>query len=104
LDLGTGQEHWRYEGRESEPFFSSACGLAQRLPGGNTLITESDYGRAFEVTPEGEMVWEYYSPFSAGENDEFIATMMEMWRLPADMNLDWLTAPAKQKRNQASKR
>jgi len=104
LDLGTGQEHWRYEGQESEPFFSSACGLAQRLPGGNTLITESDYGRAFEVTPEGEMVWEYYSPFSAGENDEFIATMMEMWRLPADMNLDWLTAPAKQKRNQASKR
>jgi hypothetical protein len=29
------------------------------LANGNTLITESTRGRAFEITPEGEMVWEY---------------------------------------------
>ena len=104
LDVGTGEEYWRYEGRESEPFFSSACGLAQRLPGGNTLITETDYGRAFEVTPEGDIVWEYYNPFSAGENDEFIATMMEMWRLPADMDLEWVTAQDKETGESPSKR
>jgi len=34
-------------------------GYAQRLPNGNTLITESSFGRFFEVTKEGEIVWEY---------------------------------------------
>src|SRR5258706_14516162 len=38
-------------------------GNAQRLPNGNTLITESSFGRFFEVTKEGEIVWEYVNPF-----------------------------------------
>jgi len=38
-------------------------GYAQRLPNGNTLITESSFGRFFEVTKQGEIVWEYVNPF-----------------------------------------
>ena len=38
------------------------CG-AQRLLRGNTLICEGQWRRLFEVTPEGEIVWEYVSPF-----------------------------------------
>ena len=44
-------------------FFSELCGTCQRLPNGNTLITESTRGRAFEVTPDKEIVWEFVSPF-----------------------------------------
>ncbi len=44
-------------------FYSSFAGAAQRLPNGNTLITEAADGRIFEVTPEREVVWEYVSPF-----------------------------------------
>jgi hypothetical protein len=33
-------------------------GNAQRLPNGNTLINEASFGRFFEVTPQGETVWE----------------------------------------------
>ena len=44
-------------------FFSPRMGCAQRLPNGNTLITESSFGRLFEVTKEGEIVWEYVNPF-----------------------------------------
>jgi hypothetical protein len=44
-------------------FFSPRMGCAQRLPNGNTLITESSFGRFFEVTKEGEIVWEYVNPF-----------------------------------------
>jgi Arylsulfotransferase (ASST) len=44
-------------------FFSPRMGNAQRLPNGNTLITESSFGRFFEVTKEGEIVWEYMNPF-----------------------------------------
>ena len=32
---------------------------ADRLPNGNTLITDSRNGRIIEVTPSGEVVWSY---------------------------------------------
>jgi hypothetical protein len=38
-------------------------GIAQRLTNGNTLITESSFGRFFEVTSQGEIVWEYVNPY-----------------------------------------
>jgi hypothetical protein len=41
------------------PFISSA----QRLPNGNTLITEGADGRVIEVTKDREVVWEYISPY-----------------------------------------
>lgn len=47
-------------------FFSSHYSIAQRLPNSNTLICEGNEGRAFEVTPEGEVVWEFISPFDEG--------------------------------------
>jgi outer membrane protein assembly factor BamB len=43
-------------------FFSQTRGSVQRLPNGNTLITESDTGHVFEVTPGGERVWEFANP------------------------------------------
>jgi hypothetical protein len=36
---------------------------SQRLPNGNTLLCESSFGRFFEVTKDGEIVWEYVNPF-----------------------------------------
>jgi hypothetical protein len=38
-------------------------GSAQRLANGNTFICESAFGRLFEVTPQGETVWEYIIPY-----------------------------------------
>jgi hypothetical protein len=35
----------------------------QRLSNGNTVICDSWSGRIFEVNREGELVWEYISPF-----------------------------------------
>ena len=81
---------WMYVGSNEHPFFTGAGGANQRLPNGNTLITESDYGRAFEVTPAGEIVWEYFNPARAGQTGGLIATIFEMTRLPADFPLDWL--------------
>ena len=50
---------WQYRAEKPEDFYSRAQGAAQRLPNGNTLITYSDSGLLFEVTPKGEIVWEY---------------------------------------------
>ncbi|NNE43456.1 MAG: hypothetical protein HKN12_04555 [Gemmatimonadetes bacterium] len=84
---------WSYTGTDDAPFFTATCGLADRLPNGNTLITESDPGRALEVTPDGTIVWEYRSPHRVGERDELVATLFEMRRLPPDYGRDWLDAP-----------
>ena len=50
---------WEHRGKN---FFSLSQGYAQRLENGNTLITESERGRAFEITSDGKLVWEYYDP------------------------------------------
>jgi hypothetical protein len=44
-------------------FYSGLVSSAQRLPNGNTLITEGVGGRIFEVTREHEIVWEYVNPY-----------------------------------------
>jgi hypothetical protein len=51
-----------YEADERADFFTARGGDAQRLPNGNTLICESEKGRVFEITPEGEIVWEFWHP------------------------------------------
>lgn len=80
---------WQYEGDEEHPFYSFSCGTNQRLANGNTLITESDNGRAFEVTREGQIVWEYVSPHRAGEDSALIATLLHVDRIDYDF-VEWL--------------
>jgi len=62
LDPKTKTIVWEYKARPPESFFSLAGGSAQRLPNGNTLITESRKGHVFEITSEGQIVWEFYNP------------------------------------------
>ena len=45
------------------------------------------------MTPDGTIVWEYVSPYRAGEDNELVATLFEVVRLPADFPLDWLEKP-----------
>ncbi len=49
-------------------FYSPFISSAQRLPNGNTLITEGSDGRVIEVTAEHEIVWEYICPYRTAEN------------------------------------
>jgi hypothetical protein len=53
---------WTYQERRPINFFSPFISGAQRLPNGNTLICEGNFGRLFEVTETGEVVWEYVNP------------------------------------------
>ncbi len=80
---------WVYGGTEQRPFHCPKMGVCQRLPNGNTLVTDSISGRAFELTPTNEIVWEWLSPHRAGGQDEYVATLCQMLRLDADFPLDW---------------
>ena len=48
---------------DANRFYSPFISSAQRLPNGNTLITEGSGGRLIEVTAGHEIVWEYISPY-----------------------------------------
>jgi hypothetical protein len=59
-------------------FFATNISGAQRLPNGNTLVTEGPSGRIFEVTTDSKIVWEYiYPPAGAAANSVYRA-----YRLP----------------------
>jgi hypothetical protein len=53
---------WFPRTSESHRFYSSIMSSVQRLPNGNTLITEGTNGRVFEVTNTSKIVWEYVTP------------------------------------------
>ena len=57
LDPHSKEIKWEYK---ADDFFTLSQGYAQRVDKGNTLITESEKGHVFEITQDGEKVWEYY--------------------------------------------
>ena len=63
VDPETNEIHWQYLGAPPISFYSYNISSAERQPNRNTLICEGAPGRMFEVTPRGEIVWEYINPF-----------------------------------------
>lgn len=91
FDPATMKVVWHYDDTPKHPLWSSTLGVAQRLDNGNWLISESDGGRAVEVTEAGETVWEMYNPHRAGEQNEYIAALFEVTRLPIDLDRSWVS-------------
>lgn len=63
IELATKKIVWKYQAKRECEFFSPRISNAQRVPNGNTLICEGDFGRLFEVTADGELVWEFVNPY-----------------------------------------
>lgn len=97
IDPLTRETVWEYwhRRRRADVFFSASRGTAQRLPNGNTLVTESDRGRVFEITEGGETVWEFFSPWVRELEDGGAerAAIYRMERL-IDPRSGWLQALA----------
>ena len=66
IDPATKEIVWKYQDTPVWNFYSPRISNAQRLPNGNTLINEGSFGRFFEVTLEGDVVWEYVNPYFVG--------------------------------------
>jgi hypothetical protein len=62
VNPNTNTIEWEYTDSPKEKFFTSVRGSSQKLPNGNVLITESNGGRAFEITTDNRKVWEFYNP------------------------------------------
>lgn len=70
---------WSYNGPN---FFATNISGAQRLPNGNTVVTEGPGGRLFEVTTDGEIVWEYIHPVFSGARGS--NSVYRAYRVPYD--------------------
>lgn len=80
VDPATNKIVWEYKGDPPQSFYSALISGCQRLPNGNTLICEGLKGRVFEVTTDGEVVWEYISPFYVSHVSRFIGYSNALFR------------------------
>jgi hypothetical protein len=84
--FGPAEPVWRYaDAAFNAPYISGA----ERHANGNTLITSGPQGRLFEVDPDGNIVWEYWSPFGPNTEAEGAAAqnpyaVFRAIRIPAD--------------------
>ena len=72
IDPATNEIVWEYRDNPPFNFFSAYISGARRLPNGNTIITEGQPGRIFQVTPAGEVVWEYINPHFAANEQGYV--------------------------------
>ena len=61
--FGPKEPEWKYMAKDTISFYSSFISGAERMENGNTFINEGAKARFFEVTPEGEIVWEYLNQY-----------------------------------------
>jgi hypothetical protein len=69
MSMDSNQIVWSYKSKLPNSFYSSFISGTQRLPNGNTFICSGSTGHFFEVTPEGEVVWEYINPVRGSIGD-----------------------------------
>jgi arylsulfotransferase ASST len=83
---------WEWRAPNPADFYTKSRGSAQRLPNGNTLVAESDRGHAFEVTPSGDVVWDWWNPHRDPTGHP--ATIIRMHRHPPALIEKLLTKQA----------
>lgn len=82
---------WSYRATNSHGFFSHIGSSGRRLPNGNTFICSDTEGHFFEVTRDGEVVWEYINPVTRdgpvkelGDALPMVNSAFRAFRYPAD--------------------
>ncbi len=78
-----GEVVWSWTADPPSSFHSDSRGGAQRLPNGNTLVTESNRGHVFELSPAGTIVWEFWNPVLA--RGDHRRTFRRMERIPLSL-------------------
>ncbi len=89
IDPRSGAIVWSWAG-EGPGFLSEGMGATQRLPNGNTIVTDSFGGRVYEVDPGGEVVWRFDNPARTGERGELVAVVPELQRVDPARLRGWL--------------
>ena len=54
---------WNYVAKDTVSYYAPFVSGGHRMKNGNTFINEGPKGRLFEVSPSGDILWEYHIPF-----------------------------------------
>ncbi|MFT4541111.1 MAG: hypothetical protein ACI841_000048 [Planctomycetota bacterium] len=93
VDPRTDKIVWEYAADVREDFFTVTRGAAERLPNGNTLVTYSRTGTLFEVSPTGDLLWEYRNPREAdGKPRSRIVRARRVQRVKGEAGVRFLTS------------
>ena len=98
IDPVSKQVVWQYtaedSGQPSWGFRSTHISAARRLPNGNTFIDEGQSGRLFQVTRDGDIVWEYVNAFPRTGKDPVTgkATSNHQLYRAQPVPFDWVPA------------
>jgi len=84
-DIAADTQTTYFEGTPDNSFFSFIMGKHQWLENGNLLIAETTNSRAFELSPDREVVWEYYHRDEEGKPN----LLEEAYRLPLRFTPDF---------------
>ncbi|HZA67408.1 MAG TPA: arylsulfotransferase family protein [Geminicoccaceae bacterium] len=74
---------WSYPSADGGELWSAYRGQQQVLPNGNVLINEFLRGRLLEVTRDGEIAWEFVSPFRHRLDQSYVGRIMQAQRYGA---------------------
>ena len=91
LDPRTRRVMREYTGPKSAPLYSRRSGRIQVLSNGNSLVVETEGGRALEIDADGNAVWEFRSPFRAGESGDKVAGLYSLERVDPSQT-SWLNS------------
>ncbi|QBF30551.1 arylsulfotransferase family protein [Thalassococcus sp. S3] len=80
VDPSTRELRTLFSGSEDVPFYSWQRGKHQLLENGNILLVEPEHGRALEVAPDGQPVWERHVIW----DDTYNTVITEARHVPAD--------------------
>jgi hypothetical protein len=94
LDPRTRNVTREYHGPDSKLLYSRRSGGVQLLPNGNTLITETDGGRALEIAEDGVVVWEFHSPYRVEDEPDKVAHLYSLERIE-ESRATWLYPESK---------
>ncbi len=104
----TGEQRLVYPDPEAtsdheRPFYTNIGGKAQRFDDGHWLLTEAQYGRIFEIDPDGNTVWEWgcarrpdgstISEMLEGTSYPFSASAVRSWPDPPESASATVQAP-----------
>lgn len=98
-DFAPSDTAWIYADDPPRALYSPNLSSAQRLPNGNTLICNGNFGIIFEVTPDGRKAWEYVNPVTdmgplrQGETPPIVQTRRRVERLSNQLHRAYRYAP-----------
>ena len=89
IDPGVGRESTLYGARPDQFFYTDTMGDHQPLKNGNLLISESQKGHAFEIAPDGKVVWSWVNRWKEGS----VGKITQARRYPPDYLLESMKEP-----------